>query len=300
MSITIIVNPYANRWKCGKQIDTIDKWMKISSLEYRILTTNKKGHAKQLAFDAAKSGERTIIAAGGDGTLNEVVNGLLKHNLEHQFTDCTIGIIPLGTANDLATQLHIPSNVKDAIGIIASGFTRSIDIGKVNGHYFINNSAIGLETEVTLANERMTKVQGPLRYLLAAVLTILKRPSWQTNLVWNNSEYSGSLTLVSVGNSNRTGGMFYMTPNAIVDDGKLDFIYAPELTRREMFRLLPQTLNGSHISNSAIHEHRTSHLKINCDPPTTIQADGEIFSAATTDITYSIKCQAMKILVPKL
>ncbi|HCU81458.1 MAG: hypothetical protein CL789_01260 [Chloroflexi bacterium] len=300
MAITIIVNPYANRWKCGTQIDTIDKLMQSSNVEYDILITNRKGHAKQLAFDAAKSGQRTIIAAGGDGTLNEVVNGILKHNPEHKFTDCTIGIIPLGTANDLANQLHIPSNIKDAIEIVSSGFTRTIDVGKVNGHYFINNSAIGLETEVTLENERMTKVQGPLRYLLAAILTILKRPSWQTNLVWNNGEYTGSLTLVSVGNSNRTGGMFYMTPNAIIDDGKLDFIYAPKLTRREMFLLLPQTLNGSHISNSAIHEHRTSNLQIHCDPPTTIQADGEIFSAATTDITYSINRQALHILVPKL
>jgi diacylglycerol kinase (ATP) len=112
----------------------------------------------------------------------------------------------------------------------------------------------------------MTNIQGPLRYLLAAILTILKRPSCQATLLWNNSEYSGSLTLVSVGNSNRTGGMFYMTPNAIPDDGGLDFIYAPALTRRGMFRLLPQTIKGTHISNQAIHEHRTSHLKIRCDP----------------------------------
>ncbi|GIS67537.1 MAG: hypothetical protein CM1200mP6_06050 [Anaerolineaceae bacterium] len=104
MSITIIVNPYANRWKCGKQLDTIDKWMKTSSLKNRILTTNNKRARKTISFLCCKSGERTIIAAGGDGTLNEVVNGLLKHNLEHQFTDCTIGIIPLGTAKDLATH----------------------------------------------------------------------------------------------------------------------------------------------------------------------------------------------------
>ena len=297
MSITIIVNPYANRWKCGSQIDMIDKYMKESGLNYHMLLTKEKGHATKLAYDAAAVGKQAIIAAGGDGTLNEVVNGLLKHNVDH-IINSTIGIIPLGTANDLATQLHIPTNIEEAIEIISSGFTRGIDIGKVNGHYFINNSAIGLETEVTLANESMTRVQGPLRYLLAAILTILKRPSWQATLAWNNSEYSGSLTLVSVGNSNRTGGMFYMTPNAVPDDGELDFIYAPALTRGEMFRLLPQTIKGTHISNRAIHEHRTSHLKINCEPATTIQADGEIFSAATTDITYSVLPKALQILVP--
>ena len=300
MSITIVLNPYANRWKCGRQLNEIEKWMKPYNLDYCIHASKKKGHATQLAFDAVTSGQRTIIAAGGDGTLNEVVNGILQHNVDGQNTQCTIGVIPLGTANDLANQLHIPSNVQKAIEIISLGFTRSIDLGKVNGHYFINNSAIGLETEVTLANERMTTIQGPLRYLLAAILTILKCPSWQTKLVWNNSEYSGSLTLVSVGNSNRTGGMFYMTPNALIDDGKLDFIYAPALNRREMFSLLPQTLKGSHISNRAIHEHRTSYLKIHCDPATTIQADGEIFSTATTDIAYSIVPNALQILVPKL
>ncbi len=299
MSVTIIINPYANRWKCGRQVDMIDKCMQKSGLNYHMHLTKEKGHAIKLAYDAAAPGEQTIIAAGGDGTLNEVVNGILKHNILGNASNCSIGIIPLGTANDLATQLRIPSDIERAIEVIFSGFTRSIDVGKVNGHYFINNSAIGLETEVTLANERMTTIQGPLRYLLAAILTILKRPSWQATLDWNNSEYSGSLTLVSVGNSNRTGGMFYMTPNAIIDDGRLDFIYAPALSRTDMFRLLPQTLKGTHISNDAIHEHRTSHLKIHCDPATTIQADGEIFSTATTDITYSVVSNALQILVPE-
>ena len=236
MSLTLIINPYANRWKCGRKINAIKKHLDERYIEYKLYETEYKGHAIQLAHKAILSGQTNIIAVGGDGTVNEVINGILSDKPYHKvLKSCRVGIIPLGTANDLAYQLRIPSDINKAIQIITDKHTRKIDIGVVNERYFINNSAVGLETEVTLTNEQINIVKGTIRYLLAAVLTIIKRPTWQTTITWNDHQYTGSLTLVSVGNSNRTGGIFYMTPNAILDDGMLDFIYAAKLNRFSMF-----------------------------------------------------------------
>ena len=116
---------------------------------------------------------------------------------------------------------------------------------------------------------------------------------------WDTGHYEGSLTLVSVGNSKRTGGMFYMTPNAIPDDGKLDFIYAPALSRMQMFQLLPQTLKGTHVSEPIIHEHRTTSLKIRTEPATAIQTDGEISATDTTDINFTVITKALAIFAPQ-
>ncbi len=211
-----------------------------------------------------------------------------------------VGTVPLGTCNDLATMLGIPAGIDASIALIKAGHTRTIDVGMVNGSRFVNNAAVGLETKVAIENDRMTRLRGVFRYLVAAVVTIMKRPTWHAELYWDDGHYEGSLTLVSVGNSKRTGGIFYMTPNAILDDGKLDFIYAPALTRTQMFRLLPQTLKGTHIAEPVIYEHRTTRLRIRTEPTTAIQTDGEISTAETTDINFTVIPEGLRIFAPRV
>lgn len=299
MTATVILNPYANRWKCGQQADAVEAGLRRAGIDYRLHVSNKRGNAIAFARAAADRRELPLVAVGGDGTLNEVVNGIFQSQAPGAHAAGPVGVVPLGTCNDLATMLGIPSGIDASIALIKSGGTRTIDVGLANRCYFVNNAAVGLETEVALENDRMTRLRGVFRYLVAAVVTILKRPSWQAELSWNDGHYRGSLTLVSVGNSKRTGGVFYMTPNAIPDDGKLDFIYAPALTRMQMFRLLPQTLKGTHIADPVIHEHRITRLKIHTEPATAIQTDGEISAAETNDINFTVVPKALKIFAPQ-
>lgn len=298
MPATIILNPYANRWKCGQRADAVEAGLRCTGIDYRLQVSSERGHASTLARAATERGELPLVAVGGDGTLNEVVNGMFQAEAPGAHPAGPVGIVPLGTCNDLATMLGIPAEIDASIALIKAGGTRTIDVGAVNGCYFVNNAAVGLETEVALENDRITWMRGVLRYLVAAVFTILKRPSWETELSWDDGHYEGSLALVSVGNSKRTGGIFYMTPNAKPDDGKLDFIYAPALTRIQMFRLLPQTLKGTHIASPVIHEHRTTRLNIRTRPGTAIQTDGEISTAETTDINFKVIAGALKIFAP--
>lgn len=299
MPATVILNPYANRWKCGDQTDAIKHSLQRAAIDYSMHISDKRGHATELARMAVEIGHLPVIAIGGDGTLNEVVNGIFQAKNRNTDLMSPLATIPMGTCNDLATMLDIPAELDASIELIKSGCTRSIDVGTANGHYFVNNAAIGLETEVALQNDRIKSIGGVLRYIVAAVLTIMKRPMWQAEISWDNGHYKGSLTLVSVGNSKRTGGVFYMTPNAIPDDGKLDFIYAPALTRAHLFRLLPKTIKGTHISESAVYEHRTTRLTIRTDPATSIQTDGEISVSETTEIEFNVIPKSLSIFAPQ-
>jgi diacylglycerol kinase family enzyme len=167
----------------------------------------------------------------------------------------------------------------------------------VNGRYFDNNSAVGLEPVVTLENASLTWLRGMIRYLVAAVIAIIKRPVWKGKLEWDDGEYEGSIALISVGNTTRTGG-FYMTPNAIIDDGLLDFIYAPALGRLRLLQLLPKALTGNHIHEPEVRQGRTKHLSIHIQPSTPVQADGEVFEMGTTEVEYQVLPGALRVFAP--
>jgi diacylglycerol kinase (ATP) len=236
-----------------------------------------------------------VVAAGGDGMINEIVNGLIQAGEENEAGP--LGIIPLGTANDLADMLALPRDITAACQRLVAGHTRLIDVGQVNGHYFVNNSAIGLEPMVTLAHEKIRWVQGDLRYLLAALKTIITAQSWSGRLSWDGGEYEGPITLISVGNSPRTGGFFYMTPQAVLDDGLFDFVCAQRLSRWQMLKLLPQTFKGRHIHHPLVIHQRTARLSITTSPATPIQTDGEIIDKNATEINYRIIPNKLRVIV---
>jgi len=297
MTTKIILNPYAGRWKAKAAIPDVERACEELGLDYELVVTEEPGHGIELAREALLAGYCPIVAAGGDGSISEVVNGMLAATDGRQ-PRVPLGIIPLGSADDLADQLSLPKDIVAACRVILEGCERLIDLGRVNGRYFDNNSAVGLEPMVTVTQEKMQRVHGTPRYILAAVRTILAHRPWQMRLVWDDGEYVGKATLVSVGNMRRTGGAFYMTPRAEPDDGLLDFVFAGGMSRLRLLRLLPTTFNGSHVDQPEVYYVRTTRLTIECDPPTPIQADGELFDRTATHITYEVIPAALRVLVP--
>lgn len=294
-TIKIILNPYGGRLSGAAKQAKVEQALHRARLTYHVDVTQHPGHALQLARQAALEGWPLIVAAGGDGTVSEVVNGLMQAAGEG--VAGTLGILPLGTANDLAAALNLPQDIAGACQRLQAGRTRLIDVGQVNGRYFVNNSAVGLEPVVTLAYEKIYWIKGKPRYLIAAIQSIWQAKPWLMRVTWNQSEYHGPVTLVSVGNTHRTGGMFYLTPQAQPDNGYLDFVYASKLNRWQLFRLLPQTLNGSHITSPHVVYRRTTALSITAATPTPIQADGEIIDRAATSINYHIFPGKLRLLV---
>lgn len=293
--IKVILNPHGGRLRGQDKIASVEQGMKAAGLDYHLEPTQYAGHGLQLARQAVLDGYPIIVAVGGDGTINEVVNGLMQ--APEESPPSTLGIIPLGTANDLADVLNLPHDMTAVCQRIAAGSTRLIDLGMVNGHYFANNSAVGLEPMVTLEHEVMRRVKGNLRYILAALKSIIKAKPWTMRIDWDSGSYEGPVTLVSVGNSPRTGGSFYMTPEALLDDGLLDFIYAVGISRWQMVKLLPQTFSGRHVHHPGVIYLRTISLSITASPSTPIQADGEVIDRTATEINYRIIPKKLRVIV---
>jgi len=296
MSGIVILNPYSNRWKAGKQAPEIIDTLKRLSLDCEVVLSQGPEHATELAEQASREGRDPIIAAGGDGTIGEVINGLYQANPDGMLGP--LGIIPLGTANDLVVNLELPLDIMGSLQAVLGQKTRRIDLGQVNDWVFDNNSAVGLEPVVSLYNIRMTWLRGVIRYLVAALRGIASKPEYEMRIRWDDGEYEGLVSLVSVGNCPLTGGMFKMAPDADPTDGLLTFVYGYAPTRLKMLSLLPRTISGEFIHDPAIHQHHTRQLEITCSPGTPIQADGEIKAEEATTIRYRVLPARLDIYTP--
>jgi len=292
----VILNPYSNRWKAGERWTEAEAALRKAGVEFEFRQTQKPGDGIFFAEEGAKQGYTPVISAGGDGAAGEVLNGLFRANPDGLLGP--LGIIPLGTANDLAHNLGLPLELGAAAQAIAEGNTRRIDLGKANEWVFHNNSAVGLEPVVTQWNIRMVRFKGVLRYLAAALRAIASGPRWECRLQWDDGEYNGPVSLVSVGNCPITGGIFRMAPAADPCDSKLTFVYAFAASRLKMLGLLPRAIDGSYVNDPAVHQHHTTRLVIELSPSSPIQIDGELRSIDITRVEYSVLPGRLDILCP--
>ena len=298
MTAKVILNPYAGRWLAQQRWGEAEAALRAAKVHFELVQTDGPGHGIRLAAEAVHQGYNPIISAGGDGSFSEVVNGIM--NASERGNTPLFGVIPLGTANDLADNLKLPKEFNEVAKVIASGNSRLMDVCQVNKRYFDNNAAIGLEPYVTVIQQRIKRLKGILRYLVATLLAIKDNPQWNMHLEWEEGSYQGPVTLVTVGNSPRTGGVFYMTPHADPFDGKLTFVHGNMATRAAILRLLPRTmkpLEGNYVEHPAIHEISTTRLKVHSEQPTPAHADGEVFSSAIQDLEYIIHPQRLPILL---
>lgn len=299
MTAKVILNPYAGRWQGQARKEELEASLREVGVDFDLEVTDGPGHAIDLAQQAVEHGFNPVIAAGGDGTYNEVVNGIAAAN--NNDGSIIFGVLPLGSANDLVDNLKLPKDLPSAARVIADGQFRMMDLCKVNDRYFDNNAAIGLEPYITLIQQRITRLKGSFRYLTATLLGVIDKPQWDMDLEWDGGHYSGPVTLVTVGNSPRTGGIFFMTPHADPFDGLLTFVHGYMPTRRKILSLLPRTMKpdeGSYVEHPSIHEISSPWLKVRSVQPTPAHADGEIFSENIHDLEYRVIPQSLPILMP--
>ena len=177
MTAKVILNPYSNRWLAKERWPEAEVALKDAGLGFELAVSERTHHIVELAEQATRQGFSPIIAAGGDGTIGEVVNGMARAAKSETDLLGPLGVIPLGSANDLVDNLKLPRDFHKAANVIAAGKTRNLDVGCVNGLYFDNNSAMGLEPYITLIQQRITAIKGMTRYLVAAVRGVLDKPN---------------------------------------------------------------------------------------------------------------------------
>lgn len=297
MLAKIIYNPYSARWKALERRPEVEAALKEAGLAYDLTLTEAPGHAITLAAEAARSGYAAVVAAGGDGTINEVVNGLM------QVVDAgeevpPFGFLPIGTANDFAANLELPIELPAMIRRILAGETRQVDLCQVNDRYFANNAGIGLEPYISVLQMQMTRLRGVVRYLAATLKGIAHNPQWQMSLEWDGGSYEGPVTLVSIGNGARTGGIFYTVPHANPFDGKLSFIYGYIPTRGKIMLALPKIMRpheGNITEHPAIREVHAEWLNVRISPSSPSHADGEVFTTGIRELRFKVHPGKLKL-----
>jgi diacylglycerol kinase (ATP) len=294
MTATVILNPFSGRGAAGDRKLEVSTALDNAGIDYELMLTEAPRHATELAREAVAAGHSPIIAGGGDGLIGEIVNGIGQVVGAGDWP--VFGVLPLGTANDLADNLRLPRNLDEAARRIASGKTVNMDICTVNEHFFLNNAGLGLESHVSILQNQMTWAKGDLRYILAALRGIMHNPQWVMRLEWDTGSFEGPVTMISIGNGPRTGGVFYTVPHADLFDGKLTFVYgymSSRLRILSMFGDIMKPDEGNYVEHPAIHEVDATWLKVTAEPATPMHADGEI-------LTEGIKETHFRILPGKL
>lgn len=295
MRVKVVLNPYANRWGAKAQAEETAEAFRAAGVECDLVVTETARQGVSIAEAAAREGYDAVVAAGGDGTINEVINGLIR--AAGDGPTVPFGIIPLGTANDFNLMAGLPDAVEDSVRVIVAGKTRRIDAGQVNDRFFINNSAAAMEPMVTIENIKMTRLSGEIRYIVALLRALLKLKPWQMKLTWDGGGYEGPAYLLSVCNSPRTGG-FMMAPGAELDDGLLDMVFAPQVSKGAVISILLKLMQGKHIHHPAVTFQRITAIDLTSTPGTPLHSDGELFAEAAETVSYRVLPGKVTLLTP--
>lgn len=300
----LIINPKAARGKAEKTIPQIEENLKGLGLDYDLVKTERVGHAIELAEKACEGGYDVIVAGGGDGTINEVINGMMTA-IEKKPNHVMLGVLPIGRGNDFSFGMNIPQDLTEACALIASKAGKPIDIGLVkgeyypDGRYFGNGVGIGFDTIVGFESAKLPAfLSGVPAYLIAAVKTIfLYNKSPHLTFTSETETWEQTGLMVSIMNGRRLGGSFMMTPDAESDDGLLSLCICPHLRRREIIKLFPKYMAGTQSEDERIKTLKTKTLKIKAlEGVLPVHADGETISVTGKDLEVQLIKQAIHLI----
>ncbi|NUQ38991.1 MAG: diacylglycerol kinase family lipid kinase [Caldilineales bacterium] len=295
MPAMIILNPYANRWKAGRFTAQVKSLLTELGYDFELAQTRVPGEAIGLAAAAAKAGYDPIVAAGGDGTISEVVNGLLRVEAAAR---PRLGLLPLGSANDYAFQLGIPLTLEGACRTLAAAaHERTLDAGLINDHYFMNDIAIAFGARVNIEAATIKRLRGSLIYLGGVFKALMRYHLPTVTFEWDGGRLENKpILLAYVGNGWRTGGVFFLSPHARLDDGRFDLLVGDALNRWQILKLLPKTFSGNHIHDPAAHMYSCTWLRIHSDDPLPVLADGEIIYRDCHDLEIRLLPAALRVI----
>jgi diacylglycerol kinase (ATP) len=263
--------------------------------------TQYPGHASQLAAEAADEGFMAVVALGGDGTIHEVVNGLMRVPLERR---PTLGAVPVGSGNDFCANVGISTDPETAIHAALNGTERLIDIGTITDNtgrteYWDNTINLGFGASVAIYSYQITRLRGYPMYVWAVIQTILKKhDAPNMTIKTDNEAFTQPVLLLSLNNGRREGGGFLTAPDALPDDGLLNYTTINDVSRLMMFRLLPEVMRGTHGRFPQVRMGQFKELTATSETAIPIHTDGEIyadFSSQVHEITVKIIPEALKV-----
>ncbi len=290
MQILFIVNPKAGRGKALSIWPGLAGRLSALTEAPVVRFTEYPGHARELAAQAVIDGFGTVVSVGGDGTIREIINGLVGSAL-------TLGVIPAGTGNDFARTMTIPANPEAALALLPAKTVRTIDLGVVNGEYFVNVGGVGFDAEVVNdVNTSRWRLRGGGAYALS-VLKVL----WQYHPAPVRIEIDGriqheTIYIAAVANGKYYGGGMMVAPGAVPDDGQCELCLVKKLSKLGFLRAFPSVFKGKHGSHPAVSFAQGREIIVTSEIPLVVHADGEIIGRVPA--RFSLRPGALRVIVP--
>ncbi len=300
-SIKLILNPAAGRGYGAQAEPKLRQWLKAEGVDFDIVRTKGPWHAAELARHAAEDGFETIVGAGGDGTANEVINGLM--DASQNGTSRRMGVIPAGSGQDFASGIGLPLDLREACHRLTCKQVRTIDLGRVTvpgrrPRYFGNVVGVGFDGAVVIETLKMKRLRGLPLYLLAVLKTILLNfDSPMVTVKYDDQQMKLPATMISVANGPREGGGFIIAPNAEPDDGQFDLCIAREVSKLTILRLLPHFLRGTHTDLDPVTMARAKTVTISSSDGLVAHIDGEVLCTDAPEIKCEILPQVLDVCV---
>lgn len=298
----LIINPNADlgrAWRLGEDLQRIV--MEYGAAEWA--GTVYPGHATQIARQAAEEGYETIVSVGGDGTVHEVINGLMQVPADGR---PRLAVVPVGTGNDFAHNAGVSTIPEIAMRRAFTGEPKKVDLGVVidqNGRreYWDNTFGLGFDAAVTLRSRRVPVLRGFFVYLISVIQTImLNYDAVQMRVETDVEIWEDRILMLVMANGPREGGGFFVAPAARNDDGLLDYAAITKVSRPMMFRLIPEVMKGTHGRFKQIRLNQFRRMHVETEHPLFIHIDGEIFAGFGSDVralTVEVLPGALEIMI---
>ncbi len=299
--IKIILNPMAdmgNAWRVARDLRSITE--QHGGVDWS--GTVYPGHAIELAQQAGNEGYDLVIAMGGDGTVHEVMNGLMQVPEEKR---PILGVVPVGSGNDFAHGIGASTKSTDALTHAINGEASTVDLGLMTDgegrrEYFDNTLGIGFGAIVTIRSHRLPILRGFLMYLTAVLQTIIiDHNPIQMQIETDGKKWEQSVIYLVLCNGPREGGGFLIAPEARIDDGILHFAMIQNVSRPMMFRIVPEVMKGTHGRFKEVTMGTCKKFSLTANLPLYIHADGEIYSGPGSDlrkVSFEILPNALKVI----
>mgnify|MGYP001178523747 FL=1 len=313
-SILVIYNPIAGRGRVKKHWEEVRQGLIEAGIEFDLAKTSAPLDAVVIAEKAAAK-YNTVVAVGGDGTVHEVVNGLLRASKEHE--TIALGVIPLGNGDDFAKMIPPQTaiggkvfNWQEAINKISKAQTKLFDVGRMSDtrldfesdnlpHYFMNGMDIGFGAQAALNFTKVPKfLSGMMAYLAAIMKTLIDYHIPEVTIqIDDEAPFKQSTTMTAITNGRCFGSGFWVCPQAEIDDGMLDVMVADGIGRMRIMGLIPKITKGTHLNESVLSNYQARRIVIDSEKPMVVEADGEIPYPQIQHLEIQILDKKLRVIV---
>jgi diacylglycerol kinase (ATP) len=292
----VIVNPAAGRGAARRAESVVARAFRAQGWAVDLVRTEGPGHGQELAEQAARQGARHVVAVGGDGTVHEVANGLLRSD-----TDAALGVVPVGSGNDFAKIVGVYGHdASRAVARLVTATSRRFDAGRVLGEWFVNSVGFGFGPAVVQTRNRMANLSGFFSYLVPIVRTFFTFEPQVFDVAAPGFRERGYMMMIEVCNGTTAGGSYRFAPDADPADGKMDVCLIRRVSLPRFLMAIPRVMRGTHTSMREVAMVKTAKLVVRSpEQPLVVHVDGELREPGTNECTVELERGRLNVLVAR-